>query len=362
MNSPFWITLIIIAIVLIAAYAWYVSLITKLTKAREAPSGTLTALTITLALSVSVLAQEPSVQPIPADPQLKASDPILTLNDAFRTAYADLRSEIIEETSPIIIHSGDKMVLIKDGVRTEAPALTPRYHVLKSVAHVPLAVYAMLISGAGTRIDDPQLNRLREYRSLVSEGRHTIEALGLEPDQRDRQLRIFDRSVDLIDVTLRNGTVTKSELRRFTQSQRQDILANAYEAAEDQLTTTDRQFKAWESGMTTEERNKLRVAVSSVHMARVGNLAMQYFSVALDEPFEGRFEEEEIKDSDFRLLFTESVFDEKEILKAIGMHIVDAEAGNWFFDDTQRMHRDLLADAAEEIIRKKFGKQPSSRQ
>jgi hypothetical protein len=50
---------------------------------------------------------------------------------------------------------------------------------------------------------------------------------------------------------------------------------------------------------------------------------MQYFSVVLGEPYEGRYEEEEEKKSD---------------------------------DDAQRMHRDLPADPAEQIIRKRFGK------
>ena len=207
----------------------------------------------------------------------------------------------------------------------------------------------------------PELNRLREYRSLVIKGRNSLAGRGFGPDQLAGQFRILDRSIALIDATLGNGLVTKAELREFTRGQKEDILRNAYEAAEDQVNTMDRQFKAWQAEMTPEERKELRVAVSSVHMARVGNIAMQYFSVVLDEPFEGRFEEEEIKDGDFRLIFTESVFGESEILNAVGTHIVDADVGNSFFGDGQRMHRDLLADAAEDILRKKFGRQPAAR-
>ncbi|MCW5551266.1 MAG: hypothetical protein KIS67_03765 [Verrucomicrobiae bacterium] len=320
----------------------------------------LAALSVGLALSLSATAQERANQPIAADPQLEASDPLATLNTAFRTAYADLRSKVVQKSSPVIIQSGDKMVLIKNGVRTEASAFTSRYHELKSVAHVPLALYVMLVSGADARMDTPQLNHLRAYRSLVMKGRDSLAGRGFGPDQLACQFRILDRSIALIDATLGNGLVTKAELREFTRGQKEDILRNAYEAAEDQVNTMDQQFKAWQAEMTPEERKELRAAVSSVHMARVGNIAMQYFSVALDEPFEGRFEAEEIKDSDFRLIFTESVFDESEILNAVGSHIVDADIGHSFFADRQRMHRDLLADAAEDILRKKFGRSPSA--
>ena len=60
---------------------------------------------------------------------------------------------------------------------------------------------------------------------------------------------------------------------------------------------------------------------------------MQYFSATMGEPYEGRYEEEEIKHSDFRLLLTESVFDPQEMLQVLGMHILDAEVGVYFFGD-----------------------------
>ena len=314
-----------------------------------------------LALALSVAAQPPPGPQPQADPPPETRDPLSTLNAAFREAYAGLRAEVMAAAGPVLIQCGDTMVLVRGGVRTEAPALTARYHELKSVSHVPLTLYVMLVSGADTRLDDTRLGRLREYRSLLAAGRDSIDGRGFEPDQRARQYRILDCSLDLIDTTLRNGAVTQAELHTYTRGLREDILANAREAAEDQLATMDRQFKAWQALMTPEERRQLRVAVSSVHMARVGNLAMQYFSAALEEPFEGRFEEETITDGDSRVIFAESVFDEQEILKAVGTHAVDAQVGDSFFEDPQRMHRDLLADATEQIIRARFGIQPSCR-
>ena len=43
-------------------------------------------------------------------------------------------------------------------------------------------------------------------------------------------------------------------------------------------------------------------------------------------------------------------------VRVLGTHRVDADIGVYFFDDAQRMHRDLLADPAEQIIHKRFGK------
>ena len=70
---------------------------------------------------------------------------------------------------------------------------------------------------------------------------------------------------------------------------------------------------------------------------------------------EGRFEEEgSSKDNSFRLIYGENVFDEEKALRLLGTHLVDADIGTYFFNDAQRMHRDLLSDAAEAIIGKKI--------
>lgn len=308
-------------------------------------------------------AQEPfTTAATPYGPQLRPSDPLTPLNAAFRTAYASLRNQVLAKTSPIIIQSGDRMVLLKDGVRTEAPALSHRYHELKAVVHVPLALYVMLVSGADSKLDEAQLNKLRQYRALVVQARASLEGRDFRPEQRERQLRIIDRSLAFIDTTLRTGMVSETALRQFTLSQSEDIQANIYEAAEDQIHTMDKQLQAWLVKMTPEEQKRLRVVVGAAHMPRVGNLAMQYFSVRLGEPYEGRYEEEEEKNNDFRLIYSESMFEEQDALRVLATHLLDADIGVYFFNDAQRMHRDLLGDAVEEIIRKKFGKTPAASQ
>jgi hypothetical protein len=322
----------------------------------------LAAIVIVLTHVWPLQAQEPPAPATPYGPQLRPSDPLTPLNAAFRTAYASLRNQVLAKSSPIIIQIGDRMVLLKNGVRTEAPALSYRYHELKAVVHVPLALYVMLVPGADSKLDEAQLNKLREYRALVVQARASLEGRDFRPEQRKRQLRMIDRSLAFIDTTLRIGRVSEAALRQFTLSQSEDVQANIYEAAEDQIHTMDKQLQAWLAEMTPAERKRLRVVVGAGHMPRIGNLAMQYFSVGLGEPYEGHYEEEEERNNDFRLIYGESMFEEQDALRVLATHLLDADVGVYFFNDAQRMHRDLLGDAAEEIIRKKFGKTPAARQ
>ena len=287
---------------------------------------------------------------------LSPADPFLPMNRVFREAYAELRGQVLAKTTPIIVQIGGALVLLRNGARTEAPALSARYHELKAVAHIPLTLYVMLTPAADAKLDLTRMDKLRQYRGLVVQSRASLAGRGFRPEQLARQLRIVDRSLEFIDQTVRAGAVSSTKLRRFTRSQSDDIQANTYEAAEDQIETMERQVQAWLREMSLEEKARLHIIVSSPHMPRVGNLAMQYFSVVLGEPYEGRYEEEEEKKSDFRLIYSEALREEQDILRVLGTHRVDADIGVYFFDDAQRMHRDLLADPAEQIIRKRFGK------
>jgi hypothetical protein len=78
-------------------------------------------------------------------------------------------------------------------------------------------------------------------------------------------------------------------------------------------------------------------------------------------PYTTLFRSEE-KNNDFRLIYGESMVEEQDALRVLATHLLDADIGVYFFNDAQRMHRDLLADAVEEIIRKKFGKTPAASQ
>ena len=300
---------------------------------------------------------EESTQPIPpliVLQQNKQPDPLIPLNVSFRKTYSDLRKQILTTNDPIIVQVSDKIVLLKNGTRTESKAFSNRYTELKSLAHIPLAIYVMLVTGTDSVIDKVQLDKLRDYRALIEPVSASISSRNFSSEQRDRQLRIINGSLSIIETALINRLISKAALHQFTLSQRQDTLANIYDAAEDQINTIQQQVDIWLKEMTPEEKQHLRVVVGASHMPRTGNLAMQYFSVILGEPYEGRYEVEgDNRDNSFRLIYGENIFDEESALRLLGTHLIDADIGTYFFNDSQRMHRDLLADATEEIIRKK---------
>ena len=111
--------------------------------------------------------------------------------------------------------------------------------------------------------------------------------------------------------------------------------------------------------MTPAERAQLRAVVAVSHMSRPGNVAMQYFSVALGESWEGRFDQEDLQPGK-RVLAAESAVDEAEAFGLLATHALDARVASRFFGEKTRMERDLLADAAERILTEMFHREPES--
>src|SRR3954468_2562231 len=85
--------------------------------------------------------------PAPVGP---VQPPALTaLNNAFRAAYADAKSRVMASSGPTLVANGDHFTLLRDGRRMEANVGTQIYDPLKTIAHIPLAIYVILTPGEG---------------------------------------------------------------------------------------------------------------------------------------------------------------------------------------------------------------------
>jgi len=289
---------------------------------------------------------------------LPAGDPFCSMNQAFLEAYGRERSAIVAQLSPVILQLGDTLVLLRNGTRSEGVAVTSRYHEYKSIAHTSLALFALLRSRVDTPLDQAALQELQAYRALVAQGRASLAGRGLPAAALELHGRILDRSLALLDDVVAARGIARAALLDFARQQAPDVLLSAKMAARDQIETTDRQISEWKRQMSPDELARLRVVVSVGHMPGRGNIGLQYFSATLGEHYEGQLEVEDINDR-VRVIAQESL-SESEGLKLLGTHLLDGEVGVAFFDDFARMHRDLLADAGEEILASLPGRREAS--
>lgn len=262
------------------------------------------------------------------------------LDLAFRAAYAQHRATVLAAAGPVIIVSGDDLVLLHEGRRTQVRFSPAIYHTLKSYSHAPLALHVMLVGRTDQALDDSAIEQLRNFHRLLVAARKQIDQLELSDEERQAQRSLCDASLALVDVVLTERRIAAPKLESFTRHIGPALLANSARAARVQLDALDLQVQTWRKELGPEAWSKLRVIVEGSHMVRTGNLAVQYFDRLLAA-----------KENEHRIVFTEGIYEEPRALQVLGTVIVDTRIGESFFGDPQRMHRDLLADAAAEYLK-----------
>ena len=274
--------------------------------------------------------------PAPAGP---VQPPALTaLNNAFRAAYADAKTRVLAASGPTLIANGDTFVLLRNGRRAEANVGTPAYDPLKTIAHIPLAIYVTLTPGDGA-VDEDRLKTLAGLRELSPPAEASLDSLKLPADTLARQKQIVTASVAFLDHVDSTRKLARSELLAFTRRMAPLVMENVAEATRAQLDATHAQVSAWRRELSPQEWNRLHVLIIGPHMPRQDLVVTQYFLRLLHEAGEGR-----------RVVYAESIWEEPKALDLLGTHLLDGSVGEAFFGDYMRMHRDLLGDAAAKYL------------
>jgi hypothetical protein len=274
--------------------------------------------------------------PPPAGP---VQPPALTsLNDAFRAAYSEAKTRVLASSGPTLIVNGDNFSLLLDGRRLEANTGTPIYDPVKTIAHIPLAIYVILTPGDGA-VDEDRLKTLAGLRQLIPPAEAALDTLPLPAATLARQKQIVSASLAFLDDVAARHTFERSSLLLFTRRMAPLVMENVTEAARAQLDATHARVSAWRRELTPRQWQQLHVLIVGPHMPREKLVVTQYFLRLLHEPAEGR-----------RVVYAESLWEEPKALDLLGTHLLDGSVGEAFFGDYLRMHRDLLGDAASQYL------------
>jgi hypothetical protein len=252
-----------------------------------------------------------------------AADPVAELNSIARADYAQARDRALANAGPMLL-VGPAQITLVDGSRRISMELAPAaYHQLKTVAHLALGIHSLFFAAT------PSREKLLELRDA---------ALRMPlPEPRQRERRIVDLSLRLIDQAVQGH----ADLARYEREVAPLLLENAVDAARLQIADLDRAVAQVRASLGEARFARLHVVVVGAHMAREGEISLQYFEKLFGEP-EGQ-----------RVIFAEGLWDEKSELTLLATHLLDSSIGQGFFGDPRRMHRDLLSDAAAQVLRER---------
>jgi hypothetical protein len=279
--------------------------------------------------------KEPPAATKPA-PEL---DPLVALNQGFRAAYQDARNETLAKSGPIVILTGDELVLIHQGKREQARVIPGRYHALKTIAHVPLPLYVMFVPFGDGPVSAERLKKLEDFRQLILAAQASLDSQGFKSEQLVRQQRIIAESLNLIDQMKSKPEVLTADVKAFAKRLSPLVMANVNEAVQAEIDGLHAQMLKWQAKLSKDDWNALRAIIIAPQMPRVENLGTQYFAWLLEVKGEGP-----------RIIYAESLFEEPRALNLLATHQIDTAIGADFFGDDRRMHRDLLADATKAYL------------
>jgi hypothetical protein len=292
-----------------------------------------TALLISLVFGAAAPCQSMPAPAGPVQPQA-----LTALNNAFRAAYAEAKGRVLRSSGPTLIVSGDNLALVRERGRVEANVGTSIYDPVKTIAHIPLAIYVILTPGDGA-LEEERLKTLTGLRELIPPAEASLDTLKLAPATLERQKQIVAASLAYLDKVAKARRFTRSSLLAFTRSMAPLVLKNVTDATRAQLDATHAQVSAWRRELSPEEWSKLHVVIIGPHMPREDLVVTQYFLRLLNERKEGR-----------RVVYAESLWEEPKAMDLLGTHLLDGGVGEAFFGDYLRIHRDLLGTAAKDYL------------
>lgn len=263
-------------------------------------------------------------------------------NQAFHDMYAAARAQLKHET-PVLVLLLEELVLLRAGERSTFPTAPALFHVLKSIAHVPVALFAVLCPNelpASPQAQGAQLERLRELATSTRarfEAEH--ERFGLGTQQLADADLALRASLELLQEAFA-ATPNAARVERFATELGPVLLRLTHVATRLQLETLHTSTERALQLLTDAERAALQVVVTGDHQARNMSLGMQYFRLRLREA-DGAEE---------RVAYAEGVSDEHGALELVGTRRLDHSIARAFFGDRKRLQRDVLGDSAATLL------------
>ena len=268
------------------------------------------------------------------------------LDAIFTADYATAQKAMVErvkETGLIVVDGPDLLLYLQgrliDRATTNAP---PAYADLKTIDHIPLAVFVLLLPDA----DAPSLSaatrsRIRRYISALEDVSPSIAAERFpQPGSLARQRSIQKASLQMLRRTREADKIDKRDLIRFARSQRAAIEANFSEAVDAQLRSIDETIRHWRSTrLTPGQWNSICVVILGAATAHHRELHLQYFSEVMGVPRRGTD----------RLIYYEGI-DLESAFETVGRYRLDGEVSIAFFDDPSRLFTDIFANAARDWL------------
>lgn len=278
-----------------------------------------------------------------------ASGPLAKVNCDFHTQYEKRIQEMVKtfgtpQGFPVILNLGGTLVFKHNGKVEEVSINPNNYHYIKTFSHVAFSVYLVLSKNTSGRISIHTRQTLLDIQNHLKQAEHIIPTLGLSVEEKLISENIATFTDEFITKMLQKNYFSKQEFDDY-YTKAQPMFAQAIKkAAEIELNLLNETVNRWLARLTLQEKQRLSVVVATSHQARSEEISIQYFA----KKFGYHVGEGALHEKNFVVL--EGKFDENSALELLARHYLDRQAAHTMLKNSNRLQRDLLADATKEIM------------
>lgn len=254
--------------------------------------------------------------------------PLDEVNAAFHTAYGELR-EVMATHEPVFVLLDHALTFVWQGQQQRIGVSPQRYHELKSMAHAPVAAFALLCGACGRPLS------AEEARALERLAAH-VAAQAPPADVHAARVTLADTCA-FLERVLEDGRVEIVALERFARDMGPLLLQLTDQATAVELEALHEAVESALTWLPRDQHAHLQIVVVGEHQARERSLPMQYFRKRLGEA----------AGAEDRVAYAEGVATVQEALALVGTRRLDRLVATAFFGDAKRLQRDVLGDAAK---------------
>jgi hypothetical protein len=287
--------------------------------------------------------EAPRGEEVPTAAQAAAD--LKAANEIARATYRAARERVLADVGPVVLWDGDDLVFRYGNYRRVSHPTPAFFHDLKTTGHMVLGLEGLLGDAGDAELGAKQRFELKRYLEAVAKVRRAMPQRALSKRQRQRQEKILEACEGYLTKVLERGKAPVKELRAFLRGVAPLLDENTREAAEAQINGLHREMQRYRSQLSEAEWKRLRVIVQGSQPPRKDHLAVQYFARLLGETGEGA-----------RIVYAEMLFDESKAMALLGTKLLDTRVGQDVWEDSSRLHQDLLGPEARLYLDKLFRK------
>lgn len=256
----------------------------------------------------------------------------LLFHSAYQRQMAAELEGLKQGDIPVLIRMNDTLSLTFAGETTECEVAGQAYHRLKTLSHVPVALYLYLAQ---------QEQAAQSDLTALKEG---IEQLSVCGDDR----ALAGSCQAFLDAYCRDGVMSDSALLRLRQDYSRVVNRLIRQASREAVEAMDDAVANFEAHVDSDMHwSELYCVVCSGHQPRYGELNKQYFQQYLQQ--------HNIGDANWehRLIYGEGVTDFEAALRLVAQRRVDERIGAVLLGSSYRLNQDVLAHAASVALERR---------